>query len=297
HRPLRDAGGSGHAAGGRVHWLRGMSHRRPRVPAARRPRVRFGVCRSDRRGVDAAADRDRAIGPLALRLEPVRRVPRRLPRQDRHPGAVAPPACSGDRAARGQKSPPRAPGISLLRRRHGAATPVRVDDARRPHLADRAAAPCVDQVARSAPARAAELPGGMAGGPARRGSVVIRTDEARGQILRSIRESLAASARHPMTHAPSDHAAPEPRVPIPEPLDLVVRFTTQLEAVGAQWTLVRGEVEAARALRRILSDAGARRVAGSDAPLVARLLPERLTRLTRDELFTCDAGVTTAQWG
>src|SRR5204863_225809 len=94
-RPIEHAGGSGHAAGARVHSLRGMSQRLPRIPADRRPRVRFGVCRSDRRGVDAAADRDRAIGPLALRLEPVRRVPRRLPRQDRHPGAVAPPACSG----------------------------------------------------------------------------------------------------------------------------------------------------------------------------------------------------------
>jgi len=123
------------------------------------------------------------------------------------------------------------------------------------------------------------------------------TTSARDQILQSIRENLAASAPDAMTHAPSDHAAPERRVPIPEPVDVVERFTTQLDAVGAQWTLVRGEVEAARALRRILSDAGARRVAGSDAPLVARLLPERLTRLTRDELFTCDAGVTTAQWG
>lgn len=123
------------------------------------------------------------------------------------------------------------------------------------------------------------------------------TTSARDQILQSIRENLAASAPDAMTHAPSDHAAPEPRVPIPEPVDVVERFTTQLDAVGAQWTLVRGEVEAARALRRILSDAGARRVAGSDAPLVARLLPERLTDLSRDELFTCDAGVTTAQWG
>src|SRR6266487_1133340 len=119
------------------------------------------------------------------------------------------------------------------------------------------------------------------------------TDQARDQILRSVRENLAASAPDAMTHAPSDHAAPEPRVPIPEPVDVVERFTTQLDAVGAQWTLVRGEVEAARALRRILSDAGARRVAGSDAPLVAQRLPD----LSRDELFTCDAGVTTAQWG
>jgi len=77
----------------------------------------------------------------------------------------------------------------------------------------------------------------------------------------------------------------------------VARFTSQLEAAGAQWTLVRGEGEAARALRRVLSDVGATRVTGSDAPLVARLLPERLVDLSRDELFSCDAGVTTAQWG
>ncbi len=124
------------------------------------------------------------------------------------------------------------------------------------------------------------------------------TDQARDQILRSIRENLAASAPlDQMTHDPRSGpplASPGPR---PQAPDLTTRFTTQLDAVGAQWTLVRGEVEAARALRRILSDAGARRVAGSDAPLVARLLPERLTDLSRDELFTCDAGVTTAQWG
>jgi len=127
---------------------------------------------------------------------------------------------------------------------------------------------------------------------------VIRTDDARGQILRSIRESLAASVPlDAIAHAPRRHSPHVPPGPSLQAPDLVPRFTEQLSAVGAQWTLVRGEVEAARVLRRLLSDAGARRVAGSDAPLVARLLPERLTRLTRDELFTCDAGVTTAQWG
>jgi L-lactate dehydrogenase complex protein LldG len=126
------------------------------------------------------------------------------------------------------------------------------------------------------------------------------TNPAREQTLHAIRENLAASAPlDAMTHAlgsVSPRAAP---VPDPQAPDLTTRFTTQLEAVGAQWTLVRGEAEAARALRRILADAGARRVAGSDAPLVARLLPERLTGggLSRDELFACDAGVTTAQWG
>ncbi len=114
---------------------------------------------------------------------------------------------------------------------------------------------------------------------------------AREQILHSIREHLAASP-------PPAPVPPVPRPPSPaDDSDLVARFTSQLEAAGAQWTLVRGEGEAARALRRVLSDVGATRVTGSDAPLVARLLPERLVDLSRDELFSCDAGVTTAQWG
>jgi L-lactate dehydrogenase complex protein LldG len=83
------------------------------------------------------------------------------------------------------------------------------------------------------------------------------------------------------------------------------RFTEQLAAVGAQWTVVRGEADAARALARILRDAGARRVVGSDAPVVQQLLGalgdgfavDSVDRVSRDELFRCDAGVTTAQWG
>jgi L-lactate dehydrogenase complex protein LldG len=130
-------------------------------------------------------------------------------------------------------------------------------------------------------------------------------DPARDQILRSIRKNLAAStpldAVDTMAHAPRALPPLGTPSPSPEPPDLVERFTTQLEAVGAQWTLVRGEAEAARALRRILADAGARRVAGSDAALVARVLPAGLMGggegLSREELFACDAGVTTAQWG
>jgi L-lactate dehydrogenase complex protein LldG len=124
------------------------------------------------------------------------------------------------------------------------------------------------------------------------------TDPARDQILRSIRQNLAASAPlDAMTHplgSVSSRAAP---VPGPQAPDLTTRFTTQLVAVGAQWTLVRSEAEAARVLRHILTAAGAERVVGSDAALVRRLLPECLTGLSRNELFTCDAGVTAAQWG
>ena len=85
----------------------------------------------------------------------------------------------------------------------------------------------------------------------------------------------------------------------------IKHFTEQLAAVGAHCTTVRSETEAAVALARILTGAGARRVVGSDAPLVQRMLAavgndiviDRLERLSRDELFACDAGVTTAQWG
>ena len=126
-------------------------------------------------------------------------------------------------------------------------------------------------------------------------------DQARNQILQSIRENLAASApldaMEATAHARRDHPPLVARAPSPEPSSPVQRFTTQLVAVGAQWTLVRGEAEAAHVLRRILTAAGAERVAGSDAPLIRRLLPESRTDLSRDELFTCDAGVTTAQLG
>ena len=83
------------------------------------------------------------------------------------------------------------------------------------------------------------------------------------------------------------------------------RFTEELAAAGAQCTVVCGAAEAGRALARTLAGVHARRVVGSDAPLVQRLLHalgdgfvlEPLDRLSRDELFACDAGVTTAQWG
>ena len=132
-----------------------------------------------------------------------------------------------------------------------------------------------------------------------------RTDDARKEILRAIRENLAQGQSSP----PVLLSVPERGdvVNSPSP-DLVKPFTEQLAAVGAQCTPVCGEEEAGRALARILAGARARRVVGSNAPLVQRLLRslghgddgfvvESLDRLSRDELFACDAGVTTAQWG
>jgi L-lactate dehydrogenase complex protein LldG len=136
---------------------------------------------------------------------------------------------------------------------------------------------------------------------------MMRTDEARRQILREIRESLVISAPHDALTPPPEPARRAPPAPSPKPPDVRALFTERLEAVGAQWTVVRGEAEAAGAVARILTGVGARCVVGSDAPLVRRLLPamgggdafalKSIDGLSRDELFACDAGVTTAQWG
>jgi L-lactate dehydrogenase complex protein LldG len=149
---------------------------------------------------------------------------------------------------------------------------------------------------------------------------MTRSGDARREIMAAIREHLARSGR---SSPPVPLSVPERgdvvSTPSPEGRrgqgvriiegtggqEVRTRFTERLAAVGAQCSVVRGEPEAAGALAGILSGAGARRVVGSDAPLVQRLLrPLRdrfeivaLERLSRDDLFACDVGVTTAQWG
>ncbi len=134
----------------------------------------------------------------------------------------------------------------------------------------------------------------------------MHSGDVRRKILHAIRGNLAQGLESSSSDRLSAPAS-SPLVPlsVPERGDVVTHFTEQLTAVGAQYTVVRGETQAAAALARILTAAGARRVVGSDAPVVQRLLQavgndlviNRLERLSRDELFACDAGVTTAQWG
>src|SRR2546430_17354376 len=134
----------------------------------------------------------------------------------------------------------------------------------------------------------------------------MRSGDARREILHAIRGNLAQG----LESAPPDRLsapASSPPVPlsVPERGDVVKHFTEQLTAVGAQWTVVRTETEAAAALARILTDAGARRVVGSDAPLVQRLLQsvkdglviDRLRGLPRHAAVACAAGRTAAPLG
>jgi L-lactate dehydrogenase complex protein LldG len=153
------------------------------------------------------------------------------------------------------------------------------------------------------------------------GSLMPHADAGRRDMLRAIRESLSASApqdeleratshddartralRLPLLH---DSNAPHTAASASEPGSTLARFQQRLEAVGGKSVLARNESEAASALATILSKNGVRRVAVSNAPLVERLVAtcgdrvrvERVDHLSRDDLFDCDAGVTTAQWG
>lgn len=135
--------------------------------------------------------------------------------------------------------------------------------------------------------------------------------------MASIREHLAASAPHDAARAAhearhagashgedvSAHAGTATRPPQEFEGTAVERFRQALEAVAGHCLVVRGEAEAAEALRRVAEQRGARRVAVSDSPLarrvvgLARLAAEVLeTAAPAEDLFDCDLGVTGAQW-
>lgn len=156
--------------------------------------------------------------------------------------------------------------------------------------------------------------------------------DARSAILDAIRQRLAESAAHEGAHgAPHDPPPPAARpisgngkvlpvlgdvkFPVGGALDAqpaamgtpLERFREQASAVGAACEVVRNEAAARETIARILAAAGARKVACSDAPLARSLTRgagaggglgvRDVAGLTREQLFVCDAGVTTAQWG
>lgn len=141
----------------------------------------------------------------------------------------------------------------------------------------------------------------------------MNTDEARRHILRAIRENLAASsardsrrATHERAMLPIVAAEPSAFPPADREGEVTLRFVERVSAVGGTCTIVRGETRAAQAVARIVADAGARVIVASDAPLVRRVLSHAadhslawrtIDEVSREELFDCDVGVTTAQHG
>lgn len=128
---------------------------------------------------------------------------------------------------------------------------------------------------------------------------------ARNTILASIRASLAASAPfdavHTEYHGHADILAGASRPTISRQ-DLTDDFKQNLESVGGQVSVVSGEADAAKALGNIIAQLGAKRIAISNSDLIGRLIPTDTTldvseNTPSDELFGCDLGITSAQYG
>jgi L-lactate dehydrogenase complex protein LldG len=128
-------------------------------------------------------------------------------------------------------------------------------------------------------------------------------------MLAAIREGLAASApfdavrdehgAHPAVANRGYRAAPLVQSPA---LTLTQLFCAALEAVNGHYVVVRDEFEAAAAVQEIIEQKNLRRVAVSDSSLAQQVMrgvehdAERLEGASPADLFTCDAGITSAQW-
>ena len=132
-----------------------------------------------------------------------------------------------------------------------------------------------------------------------------QSTEARQEILSSIREHLAASARFDV-HAVHTQTGQQPAKSNSAKDDrngtVLERFRQALEAVSGRCVIAQSEDEAAIAIQRIVENTKAKRVAVSDATLVKKILERVKTEAVvldapnQSELFDCDMGITTAQW-
>jgi len=132
-----------------------------------------------------------------------------------------------------------------------------------------------------------------------------QSTEARQEILSSIREHLAASARFDV-HAVHTQTGQQPAKSNSAKDDrngtVLERFRQALEAVSGRCVIAQSEDEVAIAIQRIIENTKAKRVAVSDATLVKKILEQVKTEAVvldapnQSELFDCDMGITTAQW-
>ena len=121
---------------------------------------------------------------------------------------------------------------------------------------------------------------------------------ARSAIFASIRENLAACAAFDQVHHDSVPLTRDTEVVVAS--DVLDVFRESLEMVGAKCTFVENEREASERLRSITSDLSATNVMVSDSEIVRRVVNaagiDAIEDASRDELFSSDMGITSAQW-
>jgi len=127
--------------------------------------------------------------------------------------------------------------------------------------------------------------------------------DARSAIFASIRENLLASAPFDaIRHDHHDRAASEsaPTVPtIRDRAEVIDTFKESLALVGVKYAFVDNEGEAADRLSEIVNVLKAKKILVSDSELVHRIVNasgfDAVQDASREELFSSDIGVTSAQ--
>ncbi len=127
---------------------------------------------------------------------------------------------------------------------------------------------------------------------------------ARDAILASIRGSLAASKPYDAEHQKHHGHGVILQSKVQRELsteELIDNFKTNLESVGGLCSVVSSESEAAKYIATLVEKIGAKVVAISDSDLIYRLAENLdsvnfVQNATKDELFDCDLGITSAQW-
>ena len=128
--------------------------------------------------------------------------------------------------------------------------------------------------------------------------------DARSAIFASIRDSLATSA--PFDGIRSEHRSNEASDPVPtlstvlDRAQVIDTFKESLELVGAKCTFAESKDEAADQLGEIVNRFDAHKVVVSDSEVVSRIVAaagiEAVNDPSRDDLFSSDIGITSAQW-
>jgi len=122
--------------------------------------------------------------------------------------------------------------------------------------------------------------------------------DARSAIFASIRENLAKSKPFD-EHGEASGVISRPPATTGAN-DVLDGFQESLEMVGAKCTFVEDEVQAADRLRKIINELSAKNVVISDSSIVHRIVEttemDAVMDPSRDELFSSDVGITSAQW-
>jgi len=124
------------------------------------------------------------------------------------------------------------------------------------------------------------------------------SSHARSAIFASIRENLAKSKPFD-EHGEASGVISRPPTTA-DANDVLDGFQESLEMVGAKCTFVENELQAADRLRTIIDELSAKNVVISDSEVVHRIVEttgiDAVMDPSRDELFSSDVGITSAQW-